>query len=372
MRSIIRWRRSSVAVLSTLAISGAALAIAGSPAAARSVDPAPASRPAATTAQGATGSTARISKEAWAAGHAKYGTRATAAQALAAYWTPARMRAAKPIEDLPQYQAAVRKFQRSGKSASKPDRVGPAQSVAPSGKIGPAVTGTSRAANPNFVYWHPTARTTGKVFFDTPFGRGAQCSASIINSEGRDTVWTAGHCVHGGAGAGWYWNWTFIPSYDIDLGNPRPYGTWGAVQLWTRTAWVTGSDFSQDIAVAIMGTLGGWHIVDYLGGQGLRVNFGVPQWQNSFGYPAEPPFSGGHLWQCWGWSGWEIGGATHQIPCDMNRGSSGGPWLQAWDGNWGYLNGVNSRVDRLPGPTLMKSAYFDNDAWDLYNATRNL
>ena len=54
----------------------------------------------------------------------------------------------------------------------------------------------------------------------------------------------------------------------------------------------------------------------------------------------------------------------------MTRGSSGGGWLYGYNGNWGWLNGVNSRIDRIAGPTIMLSPYFDNDAWALYNFTR--
>ena len=43
--------------------------------------------------------TASISAEAKAAGVAKHGAKATDAQALEAYWTPERMRAAKPAEE---------------------------------------------------------------------------------------------------------------------------------------------------------------------------------------------------------------------------------------------------------------------------------
>jgi hypothetical protein len=60
--------------------------------------------------------------------------------------------------------------------------------------------------------------------------------------------------------------------------------------------------------------------------------------------------------------------ADHRIPCDTTRGSSGGPWLH----NWGYLNGVNSRIDRIVNPTIMLSPYFDDSAWSLYEATRHL
>lgn len=62
---------------------------------------------------------------------------------------------------------------------------------------------------------------------------------------------------------------------------------------------------------------------------------------------------------------------TVKISCDMTKGGSGGGWLHSYDGNWAYLNGVNSRIDRIVAPRIMLSPYFDDDAWSLYNYTRN-
>jgi len=184
--------------------------------------------------------------------------------------------------------------------------------------------------------------------------------------------------VHGGQGGTWHSNWTFVPAYDDDLANPRPYGTWSAGQLWSKSAWTGSSDFSQDMGVAIMNTNWGYHIVDYFGGQGLTTNRGKSGvWENAFGYPAEAPFDGGNLMRCWGstspeWDAWLVWSQTVKIPCDMTRGSSGGGWLYGYNGDWGQLNGVNSRIDKIVGPTIMLSPYFDDDAWGLYNSTRYL
>ena len=327
-----------------------------------------------------------LSAAAKAAGAAKYGPAATEAQTLEAYWTPERMRAAKPAEDDTALAGAatayVRKQQADQKAGRKPvTNDGPVRSAdgVASKVFGSASTagGFAAAYNPNLPYYVPTAYTAGKVFFSKPDGNYV-CSGTIINSEGKDTVWTAGHCVHGGSGGTWHTNWTFVPAYDDDLANPRPYGTWSANQLWSKSAWTGSSDFSQDMGVAIMNTNWGWHIVDYFGGQGLTTNRGKSGvWENAFGYPAESPFDGGNLMQCWGstspeWDAWFVWSQTVKIPCDMTRGSSGGGWLYGYNGNWGQLNGVNSRIDRIVGPTIMLSPYFDDDAWGLFNSTRYL
>lgn len=348
---------------------------------AQAAAPADAAKPAASSKANVQ-STSPLTGAAKAAGKAKFGTDATYHQALKAYWTPERMASAVPADQDPQllraaerYEAKVMADREAGKKPVKND--GPTQSVpgADSSFFTAASGGVEAAYNPNLPYYNRAAYTQGKVFF-TKGGGNYVCSGTIVYTEGRDSVWTAGHCVHGGSGGAWHSNWTFVPSYDDDLANPRPYGTWSAAYLSSRTAWTGSSDFSQDIGVATMNTnFGGWHIADYFGGQGLTVNRGKNVWINAFGYPSESPFDGGNLYQCWGstspeWDYWFTWSQTVKIPCDMTRGSSGGGWFYGWDGSGGYLNGVNSRIDRIVGPTIMLSPYFDNDAWDLFNFTR--
>ncbi|MDG4785433.1 hypothetical protein O7626_05715 [Micromonospora sp. WMMD1102] len=315
--------------------------------------------------------------EAWAAGRAAYGADVTEHQAIVAYWTPERMRAARPVEESPAYRQAVRQYVESGQTARRtaPDR-GARLTIPPAaGELGTPGSGPVPAAlNPNFAANHPTARTSGKVFF-TMGGGNFVCSGTVINSEGQDTVWTAGHCTHpGGPGGALATNWSFVPAFDDDLANPRPFGTWTAARLIPAPGWTASSNFGEDMAVAIMNTLNGQHIVTRLGGQGLDVNRGMNVAINAFGYPAEAPFDGGNLLRCSGNSQPESPGATQtvRIPCDMTRGSSGGGWLLNWDGNFGFLYGVNSRIDRIVGPTVMMSPFFDNTALNLYNQTRNL
>ena len=236
----------------------------------------------------------------------------------------------------------------------RPKTQGAENSVPPvTGELAKAKPKAAASAwNPNLNYWTPTAYTNGKVFFNMG-GGSFVCSAAIVNTEGRDTVWSTGHCIHGGSGGQWATNWQFVQAYDDDLANPAPYGTWTAAQLWSRTAWINNSDFTEDMGVAIMNTRNGWHIVDYFGGHGFRVNIGKNVWEDTFGYPAEWPFDGGNLFRCWGTSSpeWQvlwITSETIKIPVDMTRGESGGPWLNGYDGNWGYLDGFNSRSTGSP------------------------
>jgi V8-like Glu-specific endopeptidase len=353
------------------------LAVVGTSTTAAQAAPAePAAKAAANTS---VSSTSPLTAAAKAAGKAKFGADATYKESLTAYWTPARMASAIPVEKSPAFTEAAKSFTTQqkalGKAGKKPvANDGPVRSVA--GAASKVFDDTHEAAfNPNLPYYTPTAYTAGKVFFSRA-GLSYVCSGTIVNSEGKDSVWTAGHCVHGGRGSVWHSNWAFVPAYDDDLANPRPYGTWTAAFLSSRTAWTNNSDFSQDMGVATMNTnFGGWHIADYFGGQGITVNRGKNVFEYAFGYPAETPFDGGNLYRCQGttspeWDVFFTWSQTVKIPCNMTRGSSGGGWLYGYNGNWGWLNGVNSRIDRILNPTIMLSPYFDNDAWDLYNFTR--
>jgi hypothetical protein len=353
------------------------LAVAGTQTTAAQAAPAePAAKAAAHTS---VSSTSPLTAAAKAAGKAKFGADATYKESLTAYWTTARMASAIPVEESPAFTEAAKSFTTQqkalGKAGKKPvANDGPVRSVA--GAASKVFDDTHEAAfNPNLPYYTPTAYTAGKVFFSRA-GLSYVCSGTIVNSEGKDSVWTAGHCVHGGSGSVWHSNWAFVPAYDDDLANPRPYGTWTAAFLSSRTAWTNNSDFSQDMGVATMNTnFGGWHIADYFGGQGITVNRGKNVFEYAFGYPAETPFDGGNLYRCQGttspeWDVFFTWSQTVKIPCNMTRGSSGGGWLYGYNGNWGWLNGVNSRIDRILNPTIMLSPYFDNDAWDLYNFTR--
>jgi len=217
--------------------------------------------------------------------------------------------------------------------------------------------------------------TTGRVFFTTHNGEDWSCSASTVNSAGRDSVITAGHCVYGSLGGevpgeGWHTNWIFVPGYNNGY---APYGVWTAKELWVPTAYYDNQDEGDDIGGVVINTNAyGQHIVSVLGGQGMAWNYSDNQFVYDLGYPAESPFNGSTLEYCTGsefnWTGIS---STMGLPCNFTGGSSGGPWLMSFNGEWGYINGVNDfGYSSLPG--YIFAAYFGNNAGSLYNAMANL
>ncbi|MBO3746680.1 hypothetical protein J5X84_11435 [Streptosporangiaceae bacterium NEAU-GS5] len=239
-----------------------------------------------------------------------------AAAQTRAYWTPERMAHALPIDLLgPLKQAlgettATRRTQ-GARPASVPE----------------AATSSARWAAGGAV-----ARTTGRVFL-TMDGSDFVCSASALRSANRDVVVTAGHCVKNGSGA-WAENWTFVPGYDVGR---KPYGTFLARRMFVAGPWSRIGDDNYDVAMVAVAPSGGRHLTDRVGGQGIGFNVRRGQRTFGFGFPADPPYDGEHLVYCAGGAHDDPHALTQDqgVRCDLTAGSSGGPWLSAFDASTG-------------------------------------
>ncbi len=296
-----------------------------------------------------------------------------AASTAPRYWTSERMRAARSVDTAvsaarAESLAGVGATVARGAPGRSAPQAGSAQSVfARSAKAGPGF-------GPTAAPWYgsatsPPATTSGRIFFTGNDGLGYSCSGSTVNSNGKNLVFTAGHCVHPGGSGTWFSNWVFVPRY---TNGSAPYGTWSARQLWSWTTWTQGGDRRYDIGVAVMNTRFGQHIVNVVGGQGIEWNYPLEQYVYQFGYPARSPFNGGTLQYCSGWT--YNDGGNEGINCNMTEGASGGPWLARFGGTFGYLDSVNSWVfwDRFGVRYKWNGPYFGNDARDLFNTTGNL
>jgi V8-like Glu-specific endopeptidase len=222
----------------------------------------------------------------------------------------------------------------------------------------------------------PPATTTGKVFFTDHNGGRWVCSGSLVNSAGKDLVITAGHCVYGTAGgelpAGetWHSNWYFAPDFKNGV---APYGYWSARQLWTMSNYINNGDEQDDIGAAILNVNSyGQHAVNLLGGQGYAWNQSTSHYIWDFGYPAAWPFNGQLNEVCTGTSHWDWFIQMEGLNCNFTGGSSGGPWLMSFNGEFGYVNGVNDARYGWPYSGDITSLYFGNNALTLYQATQNL
>jgi len=257
---------------------------------------------------------------------------------------------------------------------------GQVEATAPVDQLDSAAPGSLRAGS-TAERWtgsrtSPPASTSGKIFFVGDDGLNYVCSGSTVNSGGKNLVYTAGHCVHGGGSSRqWYEEstWVFAPAYDETSSNPSPYGMWTAGQLWSLTAWIQSGDRRYDIGVAVMQTDGsGRHIVNVVGGQGIEWNYPLVQFVYQFGYPQRSPFDGRTLQYCTGTT-YDDGG-NEGIDCNMTEGASGGPWLDDFDGTFGRLDSVNSWVFWNEGGVRYKwnGPYFGEASRNLFATVQNL
>ncbi|NSC24279.1 hypothetical protein FM076_25275 [Streptomyces albus subsp. chlorinus] len=200
----------------------------------------------------------------------------------------------------------------------------------------------------------------GKVFMDTPKGA-MVCSGAVVKDPRHpgksNLVATAGHCVHGGAGKGWYRNVVFVPDYNPrGMSNQRlanasktqvaPKGIWWAKRARTTNHWIRngaergGKGAQQDFALLSVqpeDKTDSTSLEEKAGGA-VRVAFNTPRVKSlrsltAVGYPAAPPFDGARMYRCPA----KPGRLTidpqqptmYRIGCTMTAGSSGGPWLDA-------------------------------------------
>lgn len=289
---------------------------------------------------------------------------AAEAKAVTAYWTPSRMKKAKSLDDtVPKVTGRLLQEQSAPAAPTgKAVTVTPARAAkAPKALRAPS-TIAPQSSYPNLPYYYPAARTNGKVFF-TRSGLNYVCSATIVNSEGKSLVWTAGHCVVDGKV--WDSNFAFVPSYS---NGSRPYGTWYSRQLTTTSRWYYNRDFSQDVGAVTMYRNFGYRITDYLGAQGITWNQSPNFYTCAYGYPQAYPFTGRYLTQACGYTG-NAGNGTIYMYSGLTGGSSGGAWYRNFDGNWGLVNGHNDFI-YTSSPNYMYSPYYGNQVASLYNAVR--
>ncbi len=299
----------------------------------------------------------------------------TEAAATTAYWTPARMRAAKSADIV--VSASVAK---ATPSAASLRADGPAGSVAGSGATAKATS----AATPQAAYILqkvPIANTkkwpqrlNGKLFF-TNGGTNWVCSGTSVAAASapvQNEVWTAGHCTANTNGSKAFDTYAqFIPAYN---GNGKteaqiaPFGRFTATQYTTATAWLNNGDLSVDLGAIRVGTnAAGQTLGQAVGWDGFAWNQSYTQQFNAFGYPAEAPFNGKFMYRVRANTSKTanvggVGPVTVGMPNPMTGGSSGGEWAIGWNANKGASGWINGHNDFkfTNDPSTMYSPYFNN------------
>jgi V8-like Glu-specific endopeptidase len=158
------------------------------------------------------------------------------------------------------------------------------------------------------------------VLFTTTSGGGLGghfCSASVVDSPGRDLVITAAHCVSGSNSA----PIAFVPGYD----NGRmPYGIWRVTKVIADPSWISSANPDADVAFLVVTGPGGAKIQDVTGGERLGIGQAAGQDVSVVGYPegSNVPVSCNNLAR--GFSSTQL-----EFDCGgFTDGTSGGPLLE--------------------------------------------
>lgn len=285
-----------------------------------------------------------------------------------AYWTPERMRAAKPLA-LKLSQADPRLTrQEPDAPATSETVIAPSAPAAGSASITLTRETKSQQQNVGFdseeivnVTDFPYV-THGKLFFSLGGSRYV-CSATVVNSQAHNVIVTAGHCLYDNDAGVFSSNVMFVPGYrDGD----RPFGSWVAEELFVRPEWQNGN-FNYDFAAAVMGPQNdGDEVQDVTGARGIVFNRVAPFNFDAHGYPAADPFDGERLIHCVSDPAIRDGSgllAPHGIGCDMTEGSSGGGWVVEAQ----YVNSVTS-YGYTKLPNMLFGPYLGTAAEDLFES----
>jgi V8-like Glu-specific endopeptidase len=258
------------------------------------------------------------------------------------FWTPARMRAAEPIELV------------------RPD----------SGPLATSASAEAEAFGSNFEpVADPTAsefRIHGVLFVSGFFGDG-RCSGTSVNSPNESVVITAAHCLDD---IGRRSRFAFIPAYRY---GQRPFGVFPVRWLDTTRQWRgIFSSANFDVGALVVGrNQRGETLSDAVGGAEMAWNLKAKQTFDVHGYPAEEPFDGETQRLCR-----EVPFLGHDplsfvFPgplnlandCDVTGGASGGGWMIRGGTT---LNSVTSYGHFDSGsPTF--GPYFGKEAARLYH-----
>lgn len=310
-------------------------------------------------------------------------TNQSAGLAAAAYWTPERFKAARPLP-LPQAEpgaptlqapqplvgstpasgnprppmlrtppAPLQLFTPVNNAALRddlatPNAVGTFGAHYTSTRVFPMFGGSAASFSADRAYPHITV---GKLFFSIN-GSPYVCSASVIQHR---VVATAGHCIHSGTTQGFHSNWVFVPAF---RDGTAPLLTWNWTAAGVTSTWATGggtvpnaADYGmitfadQPIGSTryALGDLTGW-----LGWQTLSL---AANHTSKLGYPC-------NLDSCQKMQNITSSAFRTVAPnnveygSDARGGSSGGPWVQNFQVlQSGGGTGMNAGSNRVVGVT---------------------
>jgi len=310
------------------------------------------------------------------------------AKAVLAFWTPARLRAAKPAGVI----IAGKQSNVLPPTGKQPGRAGHVVGGLPNGRLAP--TSATRTISPeafpypypydsftpSWALWHQYPdEVNGKLFFENN-GSGFVCSATAVASasgtSNENEIWTAGHCLVNTEANNQVVDSSalFIPGYNGNVSNFDPFGEFVWNGGWTTSsAWYYNRDLTEDEAAMTVGTSSttAKTLGQAVGYDGFAWNFPVNEQFVAFGYPAASPYNGLNLVENLGATAGQdsMSGANPVEPIvtgnQMTGGSSGGAWNINWTTSGpGYINGHND-YKYSNQPRAMYSPYQDTVSNDV-------
>src|ERR1700750_1691886 len=165
----------------------------------------------------------------------------TSAGEASGFWTPGRMREARPLEvNGPGLHVP-------GRVAS--ERRGAARRIAPvAARRADFGSNFEQVADPTA----PEFRVHGAIFLALGIFGYARCSGTAVSAKNESVVVTAAHCINSGGSHGrWFKSrWVFIPGYRY---GQRPFGIFPAKWLDTTRQWRANGSENFDVGAAVVG-----------------------------------------------------------------------------------------------------------------------
>ncbi|MCW2944597.1 MAG: hypothetical protein JWR24_1314 [Actinoallomurus sp.] len=222
----------------------------------------------------------------------------------AAYWTPARMAFATPLDI---------RDQGIGAEAGPPAEI-------------PQAKGSTGS------------KVVGALFFNDGVGN-HYCTASVIRTAKKNLLLTAAHCLYNPNTHQWNSHLVFVPKYS--QGN-RPYGTWPVWLMVADKRWIDHGDPDLDFGFAAVQVMGGRRIADVVGSNQLLINDGYTNNVLVIGYPSKANYPADRPIWC---TAKTYRQARYQLRFDCGGfygGTSGSPWLKGYNSHTqsGYVIGV--------------------------------
>lgn len=193
------------------------------------------------------------------------------------------------------------------------------------------------------------------------------CTASVVQSPGRNMLITAAHCAFDADAGKPVDDLVFAPDYRN--GN-EPTGLWKVNKVVVDDRWATSQDEDLDVAFLTVGPKDGKNIQDVLGGNSLGTDRGFNNEVKITGYPTsrDTPISCQNRTT-------KFSDTQLRIQCTgFEGGTSGSPWLADYDPKShtgtviGVLGGHEGGGDE---DDVSYAAYFDNDIAKLYQRAQD-